>query len=440
LLKGAAATIGVAGAAAFAGSETVFRHEPNAVSSPLTPQPVGPLKPITRPATQVDLGATKYGAKGDGADDSIAIQSWRTDILATLDGGANGVYATVPNGVFTFGPSVTLDILGDNVHLQGDSRGGSVLRQLPGRNIDLLTTRGYAVGSGPVSGFSVSDITIDGNAGQQSQPTWCCRVRGFNYDIEHVDLLNGGAGALSSEFVDTGVTKYSEARIHGLGCHEYLGVPGTQDPTYGILWGGPHDSQFSDVILSTLAAAQPGGGSSYGFVQTKGAAAEYITNLHVWGRHHYGIWADPLAYGIHLANVVAEGGFMANAVLGSHCSWAGGETFGTQGNSGRQALEIGISLGLAGGAPHAPPASGTTDGFSCTNTIVQAVRSWNFAAPGACVDFSHSGGGNFLTVLCGTEGSDARPALYRGSPRSDDEVYLADPNANLRFIQRLSST
>jgi hypothetical protein len=439
-LKGAAATIGVAGAAAFAGSETVFRSEPNAISNPLTSQTVAPLKPILRSATEVDLGAAKYGAKGDGADDSIAIRAWRDDILATLDGGASGVYATVPNGVFAFGPSVTLDILADNVHLQGDSRGGSILRQLPRRNTDALTTRGYAAQAGPTSGFSISDITVDGNAAQQSTATWCCRIRGFNYDIENVDLLNGGAGALSSEFVDTGVTKYSEARIHGLGCHEYLGVPGTQYPTYGILWAGPHDSQFSDVILSTLAAAQADSGSSYGFLQAKGASGEYLTNLHVWGRHHYGIWADPVANGLHLANVVAEGAFMANAVLDSHCTWAGGETFGTQGNGGQQPHEVGISLGIASGAPHAPTATGTTDGFPCTNTIVQAVRSWNFAAPGVCVDFSHSAGGNLLTALCTTEGSNARAALYRGTPHDDDEVYLADPNANLRLIQRLAST
>jgi len=439
-LKGAAATIGVAGAAAFAGSETVFRNEPNAVSNPLTPQPVAPLKPVARSATQIDLGAAKYGAKGDGSDDSIALKAWRDDILATLDGGASGVYATVPNGVFTFGPSVSLDILADNVHLQGDGRGGSILRQLPQRNADALTTRGYAALAGPTSGFSITDITIDANAAQQSKATWCCRIRGYSYDIENVDLLNGGAGALSSEFIDTGVTKYSEARIHGLGCHEYLGVPGTQDPTYGILWAGPHDSQFSDVILSTLAAAGPDSGSSYGFVQAKGASGEYLTNLHAWGRHHYGIWADPLANGMHLANVVAEGAFMANAVLGSHCSWAGGETFGTKGNTGQQPHEVGFSLGIATDAPYAPTGPGITDGFLCTNTIVQSVRSWNFSAPGACVDFSHSGGGNLLTVLCATEGSDARAALCRGAPQGDDEVYLADPNANLRLIQRLAST
>jgi hypothetical protein len=439
-LKGAAATIGVAGAAAFAGSETVFRNEPNAVSSPLTPQPVATLKPVVHSATQIDLGAAKYGAKGDGADDSGAVKAWRDDILATLDRGASGVYATVPNGVFTFGPSATLDILADNVHLQGDSRGGSILRQLPGRNSDALTTRGYAAQDGPVSGFSISDITIDANGAQQSQAAWCCRIRGFNYDIDNVDLVNGGAGALSSEFVDTGVTRYSEARVHGLACREYLGVPGKPDPTYGILWAGPHDSQFSDVLLSTLAAARPDSGSSYGFVQAKDASGEYITNLHVWGRHHYGIWADPVANGIHLANVVAEGALMANAVLGSHCSWAGGETFGTQGNNGQQSQEVGISLGIPSGAPHTPAAVGTTDGFPCTNTIVQAVRSWNFAAPGVCVDFSQSGGGNLLTVLCATEGSDAGAALCRGAPRSDDEVYLADPNADLRLIQRLAST
>lgn len=418
----------------------MFRNEPNAVSNPLTPQPVAPLKPVARSATQIDLGAAKYGARGDGSDDSIALKAWRDDILATLDAGASGVYATVPIGVFTFGPSVTLDILADNVHLQGDSRGGSILRQLPQRNSDALTTRGYATQEGPTSGFSISDITIDGNGAQQSTATWCCRIRGFNYDIANVDLLNGGAGALSSEFIDTGVTKYSEARIHGLGCHEYLGVPGSQEPTYGILWAGPHDSQFSDVTLSTLAAAQPDRGSSYGFVQGKGASGEYVANLHVWGRHHYGIWADPVANGVHLVNVVAEGAFMANAVLGSHCSWAGGETFGTEGNNGQQPQEVGISLGIATGAPHVPVGPGTTDGFLCTNTIVQAARSWKFAAPGACVDFSHSGGGNLLTVLCATEGSNARDALYRGVPRPDDEVYLADPNANLRLIQRLAST
>ena len=390
--------------------------------------------------TRIDLGNRKYGAKGDGTDDSEAVRHWRDDILSAIDAGANGVHAVVPCGEFAFGSSVTLDILADNVHLEGDSRGGSVMRQLSRRDADVLTTRGYERGAGPTSGFSISNISIDGNASEQARAGWCCRIRGFNYDVDNVDLLRGGAGGLSSEFVDTGIEKYMEARLRALGCREYLGLPGSKAPTYGILWAGPHDSQFSDVILSTLSAAHPGSGASYGFVQTKGAAGEYLTNLHIWGRHHYGLWADPQASGIHLANVVVEGAFVANAVLGGHCTWSGGEVFGTQGNDGTQPNEVGLSLGIRQGATDRPTAAGVTDGFDCTNAFLQGMRSWNFSAPGACVDLTQTAGGNFVSVLCGTVGDDALSALCRGPVNPGDELYLLDPDAGVRVIQRLSST
>lgn len=385
----------------------------------------------------IDLGASKYGARGDGGDDSGPLLAWRNDILAALDEGASGVHAIVPAGVFALGRPVSLDILGDNVHLEGQGRGGSVLTQLPRTNADIVQTRGYGSGGMPASGFSITNLTIDGNAARQTAVRWCLAIRGFNYDIDSVDLLHGGAGGLSSAWTEDGVARHSTARIRALGCHEYAGLAGSSAPTYGILWAGPHDSQFSDVILSTLAAAQPDTGGSYGFVQASGASGEYITNMHVWGRHHYGIWADPRANGIHLANVVAEGAFEANAVIGDACTWSGGEVYGTLGNAGTQPHEAGISLGIEPGASHAPTAAGLTDGFTCSGSILQALRAWSFASPGTCVDFSNSAGGNIVTAVCATGGSDHRAALYRGAPNAGDEVFLSDPGTGARLIQRL---
>jgi hypothetical protein len=275
----------------------------------------------------------------------------------------------------------------------------------------------------------------------QTQGKWCLAIHGFNYDIETVDLLHGGAGALSSRFVDNGSAKYQEARIRGLGCHEYAAVPGSREPTYGVLWAGPHDSQFSDTILSTLAAAHPDSGSSYGFVQTEDASGEYLTNTHIWGRHHYGLWADPVANGIHLANVVAEGAFLANAVLGNGCTWSGGEVYGTDGNSGTQPHEQGITLGVAAGAPRLPTAPGITDGFTSSSNYIQGIRVYHFAPPGVCVDFHHSAGSNVVSAVCATTlGDSSATALYAGSPQHDDEVFLIDSSSPARLVQRLSSS
>jgi hypothetical protein len=425
-LKGAAAVVGVAGAAAFAASETTSKHAPNAVAS------------VAASSTRIDLGAAKYHAKGDGSDDSAALLAWRNDILAALDGGASGVHATVPCGRFAMGSSVTLDVLGNNVHLEGDGRGGSILTQLGKANVDILQTRGYASGGAPTNGFSITNLTLDGNATEQTEAHWCCTIHGYDYDIETVDMIHGGAGGLYSQWTDPGDVKYMEARIRGLGCREYLGLPGTQDPTYGILWAGPHDSQFSEILLSTLSAGQTNTGSSYGFVQAKGAAGEYISNMHVWGRHHYGIWADPQGNGIRLANVVSEGAFLANVVLCSGCSWVGGEAFGTNGDGGSQPRELGISLGIDQNAPHAPQAPGTTNGWQAGGTVIQGVRSWNFESPGACIDFTNSAGANLINVLAATSGGDPHGSLYRGKPLADDEVFLLDSQSRARLVQRLS--
>ncbi len=438
----AAAGVGGFAAGVAVGTESKGSSHPHAsLSETASPVTTRSLAPKATRATRIDLGDAKYGARGDGTDDTRALTAWREDIHAAIDRGASGVLAIVPCGVFALGGAASLDILDDNVHLQGDGRGGSVLTQTNRSNLDIVQTRGYGSAAGrPRSGFSITNLTIDGNAPEQSDARWCCAINGFNYDIEAVDLLHGGAGALSSRYSDPGDAKYEEARIRGLGCHEYAAVPGSRAPTYGVLWAGPHDSQFSDMVLSTLAAAQPGSGPSYGFVQAKGASGEYLTNTHIWGRHHYGLWADPLANGIHLANVVVEGAFLANAVLGPACTWSGGEVYGTDGNSGTQPHEQGIVLGIARAAPRMPAAHGVTDGFACSSTYVQGVRVYNFSPPGVCVDFTHSSGSNVISAVCATVPPGKGNALSSGTPQRDDEVFLIDSVSGERLVQRLSGT
>jgi hypothetical protein len=453
VIKGAIAAVGVGGLAAGVaiGTESGGSSRHHVTSTTVTgSSPAASTSSPSRPrtggaaaATRIDLGDARYKAKGDGSDDTPALMAWRDDIHAAIDRGARGVLATVPCGVFSLGGGAgSLDILDDNVHLQGDGRGGSVLTQMGRSNLDVVQTRGYGTFSDrPRSGFSITDLTIDGNSAAQTQARWCLVINGFNYDIETVDLLHGGAGAFSSRYHDNGTAKYQEARIRGLGCHEYAAVPGSRKPTYGILWAGPHDSQFSDMILSTLAAAQPGLGPSYGFVQTKDASAEYLTNTHIWGRHHYGLWADPVANGIHLANVVAEGAFLANAVLGNGCTWSGGEVYGTNGNSGTQPHEQGITLGMTRGASRAPSGPGITDGFTGSSNYIQGIRVYNFSAPGVCINFRHGAGNNVVSAVCATAlGNGNGNGLYAGSPQHDDEVFLIDSSSSARLIQRLGST
>jgi hypothetical protein len=92
---------------------------------------------------------------------------------------------------------------------------------------------------------------------------------------------------------------------------------------------------------------------SYGFRTnmgsgTHGADGEMLTNVHIWGRNHLGFYTLDQNY---LANCYLEGAILVNATLGVGCTWVGGFSLGTSGNSGHQPTEIGLAIGTV--AAHA---------------------------------------------------------------------------------------
>lgn len=107
----------------------------------------------------------EFGAiPDDGLDDRPAIQE-AINACAAADGGT----VTVPNGLYTLTKapgSYTCLTLESGVHLQGESRGGTILQQVAGieASVAMFWTNA-AVDS------SITDITLDGNKALQTVST-----------------------------------------------------------------------------------------------------------------------------------------------------------------------------------------------------------------------------------------------------------------------------
>jgi hypothetical protein len=183
-----------------------------------------------------------------------------------------------------------------NTIISGAGPQGTSIQLAPNSNADLLTTAGFSSYTGTtnvgISGFGLEDITLDANQANQTALSRCLVVYGYSYTLRNVWLQNGWGCGWYSEW--GGNAHSMEAFSQDVKVINYGGTPGA----VGIDWNGPHDSQFTNVIVSTLdstirwqdatygttpingsSAMFPAVGTSFSFVTTSAAAvANYPTS------------------------------------------------------------------------------------------------------------------------------------------------------------------
>jgi hypothetical protein len=216
---------------------------------------------------QTAFTVTDYGAVGDGtADDTAGIQ-------AAINA------ARVSGGIVFFPPGTYLtrgQTLYSRVHLRGSGGDATTLKLWPGANTAILRSDGFAqlTGTGSNGGiqlFSVRDLTLDGNKGQNGTAGYGLQLYGYEYELTEVIVFNCHNDGVYSEWGTAGGLPYPshqmEARLSGVRSHDNDG--------HGINFNGPHDS----MLLNCLAFQNNGTGFRIG-----GAApGTFLVNCHGWG-------------------------------------------------------------------------------------------------------------------------------------------------------------
>lgn len=284
--------------------------------------------------------ARVFGAKGDGVtDDTSAIQA---ALNAANAAGGGTVY--LPAGTYI---TQTLQLY-SSIRLAGDGIANTTLRLKSGTNADLLwggsanaaLINGNAASgtgsNGGLSDWSICDMTLDSNrAGQSSGTSYILRVYGYGFELRHAAFIGGFTGGVLLDW--NGNTLPSpdsmEARLIDVKIHDTNGV--------GLVWYGPHDSQWHMVHIWNT-----GSHDAYIGVHANGVQA---SNCHFYkpatGNNSVVLLVE--GTGCIFAGSEMEGSDTVQVVLlTSNTTYVGGTVYGIDDAHPASAFQLGQQAGL----------------------------------------------------------------------------------------------
>jgi Pectate lyase superfamily protein len=355
------------------GSGLVGALNPSLVGQALQVDAAGNLK--------VALGADfmtnvkDWGAIGDGInDDTIPI----TNAINYVNG-LGGGSVRFPAGTYI----TSTQLLYSKIHLIGAGIEATTIKLKSATNADLLqgSANGYGAtmvnvgasnGTGSTGGvynWSVQDMTLDGNkAGQSSGTSYCMRFYGFGYIIHNIRIKNGRSGGVLSDWngggtagADSMESQWTNVKIHDCG-------------SIGLDFGGPHDSQFSNVLIFNSGSTN--------FHIGPNATAILMSNCHGFSP---GLGVSACSFLIEggygqYSNCVSEGSDTVNTViLAGDIEWIGSHIFGIVGNAALQqgGLQLGQQAGLTPFAGSVNQAAGVTTAWITSGCLVDGNFNMN---------------------------------------------------------------
>ncbi len=347
--------------------------------------------------TNLYLAVRDFGAVGDGVTDDSA------PILAAVNQ-ANAAGGGVV--FFSAGTYLTGTIpLYSNVHFCGAAEEAAILLLKAGTNNDLFsgTLQGYTNGvngySGPsalvniaaptgtgnnsgVNSITVRNLTLDGNAANQSAYSAGIRLYGYGNRILNLYIRNFRGDGIYIDW-NPNVGNFSlppnqlENVLQNLKIHD-IGYNLTRSVSMGIRWAGGTDSMWNNITVYKT-------GSHGVHIGPNGGAAQ-ITQLHVWGmltgNHAAGILCE--SPGCQFLNCEAEGSDLTQVACITGMQWTGGKIF-AGGPAG--ASSYGIQLGqFAADTPYVgstyqttpgnlanPPVSAAGTAYVCTESLINTA-------------------------------------------------------------------
>src|SRR6266702_2694851 len=279
-----------------------------------------------------------YGATGNGTtDDSAALSAANT--AAAVNGG--DVY--LPPGTYLTGNQT----INAKVHWRGSGIESTIIKLKNSANTDLFSAQTGSINlsqtintgsAGSVYNFGFYDLTLDGNKANQSSGTsYPLRFYAYGYILQNIRVRNGYTGGILSDW-NGGSSSPGQDAMES----QWINVKVHDCNGIGIQFGGPHDSQFMNIISYS--------NGSHCFHFAPNCPGIQVTNAHAWGPTT-GVTAvcfliEP-SLGV-FTNCVAEGADTTQVILlGPQTTWVGGLIFGA-GTFTVSGIQIGQS---AGGTP-----------------------------------------------------------------------------------------
>jgi hypothetical protein len=332
-----------------------------------------------------------YHVVGDGVTDCSAAINMAI-AAAAANFGAGTVY--FPPGTYLCKSTITM--LGQ-VHLRGAGIEASIIKLASSVNADLVSSGtasinlGAAFGSGSTGGiysWSIQDITLDGNkAGQASGTSYCLRIYGYGYILNHVRIRNGYTGGALFDWNGGNTSPgqdQSQAQFNDLIVHDNNGI--------GLQIGGPHDSQFSNLVTFN--------NGSHGLHVAPNATGCLFTNLRS-SQVPTGVSAVAIlveaANSMFISCVAQDSDAVQLVLLANEIIWFGLINGGSGSNSA-----AGVQIGqTAGGTPYTGSlnqSSGSTTAVSPFSCYVEGILLSNNGTNGQLWLANDGGNNNFRIV------------------------------------------
>lgn len=337
-----------------------------------------------------------------GPDDTTPIQ---LAINAANAAGGGSVY--LPAGT-AFTGRLTLYA---NVKMYGCGMGATTLMLKPFANSAVIQTSGFATltgtgSTGGISGFALSAFGVNANSAAQTGTSPAIQIFGYFGTLRDLYVTGAAGDGIYSEW-GSGGPQPAEDLIEN--CRvDYSGA-------VGIHWRGPHDSRFSNCIISRSSSSSTNTYSGFLDENSSGVYAgggAILTACHSWGSTQK--WAFELRTQTFCSNCNADncatgGVLFSNSNSGA---WVGGWMT----NQGGQAAWIALQIG------------DSTTSQSMSNLYVSSrcdLYSGSGTPTGAmAVNVSDTAGNNDVTMLDNANNAVCATVQVQGTPQSTDAFYV----------------
>lgn len=372
-----------------------------ATSAAFAQRATGVFPAVTLQPTDIVVAQPPYNARCNGtADDTAALNA-----AAAAANTAKGGRVVFPSGVCTTSTGIPIY---NNVSYVGEGVNITYIALRNGSNRDVFYgtvngygstmvnySAGYETGGLPgVTGWTISDLTIEGNNVNQQSGGAGIRQYGYQFKLENVNIQNTFGDCLYSDYnglpsSTTALTGSVQGQLVNVTVY-HCGIDSTNTTIFtvgavGIRWAGPTDAQWTNIISYANA--------SHGVMIGPNGGGVQIASLH--------------SFAPHTGNNSAAGIFEGGSNQCSNCEFEGSDAVQLVLLSGNQSIfgghifqppqeqagSVGIQLGQLNGSntyagvfyqqtpgnPSPPPGSGVVASSNGNFISTRFDNVWNGA-------------------------------------------------------------
>lgn len=345
------------------------------------------------------ISVKDFGATGDGVtDDSAAINSAIASVSSS--GGGELLF---PSGAYTICSTI---VIKDMVICVGEGFERTTIKAANATSHDLIKTDSFDTLTGTNStggprGFGLRNMSICGNRYNRTGTGACLKIYGKDYELTNVEIYDSCGAGFYSEWCTNGnvpITPYGKDTMEA----HVTGLRTFRCATDGIVFNGPHDSIFRDIL--TFINGRYGAVFSEGAAYTAGGVM--VDQLHSYGNASWGVKIQTIFYAGQIESEwnTAGGGIQVNGPGGV----VRGGTLSTWSNIG-----TGVEFNNPGSTTSVISNNNTGNGVNLySNNHQLSINSYSNGGDG--ISYSGSCGNNTVSP-CRTVGNSGKGIYLQGN-------------------------